>query len=259
MASSSRSASPTAAPTDGEAAPSLVRLPRELLLFVLQHLEPAELILSVARVCSTLAQAATDDDLWRALLHARYAVLLQTVFGGVVPPPQRAIADESWRSHFFSFGATWMAQAWKTAGRVVMKIDGELYDVTPFLDAHPGGAELLEEAAATDATAVFDAVGHSPNARRILQRYQLPPLHLPSDESLRVRQRPSVSGWSDAAGLLADVIRGGEERTRLRKTFGSMLHAVWGDLTEGRPDCRRLSPAVWRLAMAQRASIRASR
>jgi len=233
---------------------TISRLPRDALLSIMQWLEPADLVLSVSRVCSALHEAAAHDDgLWRTILEARYATVLHAVFAGATPPPRGPGC--SWRAHYFRFGAAWMTHALKNAGRVIMIVDDQLYDVTPFLEAHPGGPELLAEAAGTDATAVFDAVGHSPNARRILQRYLLPELNLPRDESLRPRTQPSASGWSGAAGLIAEVIRGGEERTRLRKTFGSMLYAVWGDLTEGRPDCRRLSPAVWRLAMAQRTSL----
>merc|ERR1740130_633028 len=35
-------------------------------------------------------------------------------------------------------------------------IDGNVYDVTPFLDLHPGGGQLIIEAAAQDATSKFE-------------------------------------------------------------------------------------------------------
>lgn len=35
-------------------------------------------------------------------------------------------------------------------------IDGRIYDVTPFLDLHPGGGQLIVEAAGKDATSVFE-------------------------------------------------------------------------------------------------------
>merc|ERR1719199_2224059 len=35
-------------------------------------------------------------------------------------------------------------------------IDGKVYDVTPFLDVHPGGGQLIVDAAGTDATSVFE-------------------------------------------------------------------------------------------------------
>ena len=47
-------------------------------------------------------------------------------------------------------------------------IDGEVYDLTALLPAHPGGAEILLEHAGKDATAAFRRVGH-PSAIEILR------------------------------------------------------------------------------------------
>uniref|UniRef100_A0A7S0A2T7 Cytochrome b5 heme-binding domain-containing protein n=1 Tax=Pyrodinium bahamense TaxID=73915 RepID=A0A7S0A2T7_9DINO len=35
-------------------------------------------------------------------------------------------------------------------------IDGKVYDVTPFLDIHPGGGHLIVDAAGKDSTALFE-------------------------------------------------------------------------------------------------------
>ena len=47
-------------------------------------------------------------------------------------------------------------------------IHGKVYDITTFIDQHPGGAEFLVDNAGTDATAEFDAIGHSKGAIRYL-------------------------------------------------------------------------------------------
>lgn len=49
-----------------------------------------------------------------------------------------------------------------------MAINGKVYDVTPFVDQHPGGEEVLMEYAGLDATTAFDDVGHSENAHEML-------------------------------------------------------------------------------------------
>ncbi|OTF75860.1 hypothetical protein BLA29_009662 [Euroglyphus maynei] len=48
-----------------------------------------------------------------------------------------------------------------------------VYDVTPFLDEHPGGEEVLIEQAGKDATESFEDVGHSTDARDIMKKYKI--------------------------------------------------------------------------------------
>lgn len=43
-----------------------------------------------------------------------------------------------------------------------------VYDVTKYLDGHPGGKDVLREVAGTDATEAFEEVGHSDEAREQL-------------------------------------------------------------------------------------------
>ncbi|PWA67125.1 cytochrome b5 type 28 [Artemisia annua] len=50
-------------------------------------------------------------------------------------------------------------------------ISGKVYDITPFLDDHPGGDEVLILATKKDATEDFEDVGHSQNARDMLKDY----------------------------------------------------------------------------------------
>ncbi|KAJ3293657.1 Cytochrome b5 type B (outer mitochondrial membrane) [Borealophlyctis nickersoniae] len=50
-----------------------------------------------------------------------------------------------------------------------MVIDGKVYDITKFLDEHPGGEEVLLEQAGVDATDAFEEIGHSDDARDLLK------------------------------------------------------------------------------------------
>jgi len=45
-----------------------------------------------------------------------------------------------------------------------MAINGSVYDVTNFLDDHPGGDEVMRDVAGMDATDEFDDIGHSQEA-----------------------------------------------------------------------------------------------
>lgn len=56
-------------------------------------------------------------------------------------------------------------------------IHNKIYDVTKFLDDHPGGEEVLLEQAGKDATESFEDVGHSSDARNLSQEYIIGELH----------------------------------------------------------------------------------
>ncbi|KAF8389912.1 hypothetical protein HHK36_024431 [Tetracentron sinense] len=50
-------------------------------------------------------------------------------------------------------------------------IDGKVYDVTTYLDEHPGGDDVLLAATGKDATDDFEDAGHSKSARELMQDY----------------------------------------------------------------------------------------
>lgn len=50
-------------------------------------------------------------------------------------------------------------------------IGGKVYDVTKFLEDHPGGDEVLLSATGKDATDDFEDVGHSTSARAMMDEY----------------------------------------------------------------------------------------
>ncbi|KAL3653682.1 Cytochrome b5 isoform E [Castilleja foliolosa] len=52
-------------------------------------------------------------------------------------------------------------------------ISGKVYDVTPFMDDHPGGDEVMLSATGKDATNDFEDVGHSDSARDMLVKYYI--------------------------------------------------------------------------------------
>ncbi|CAL1283735.1 unnamed protein product [Larinioides sclopetarius] len=53
-------------------------------------------------------------------------------------------------------------------------IENNVYDVTKFLEEHPGGPEvLLDWAGQEDATDAFEDVGHSSDAREQMKAYKI--------------------------------------------------------------------------------------
>ncbi|KDP28439.1 hypothetical protein JCGZ_14210 [Jatropha curcas] len=75
-------------------------------------------------------------------------------------------------------------------------IHGQVFDVTNFLEEHPGGDEVLLAATEKDATDDFQDVGHSKDAKELMKKYYIgdiepksvpasgrkyrPPTHLPT-------------------------------------------------------------------------------
>lgn len=48
-------------------------------------------------------------------------------------------------------------------------IDGNVYNVSQYLDEHPGGEEIIAEYAGLDASEAFEDIGHSDEAHDILK------------------------------------------------------------------------------------------
>uniref|UniRef100_A0A224XZZ2 Cytochrome b5 n=1 Tax=Panstrongylus lignarius TaxID=156445 RepID=A0A224XZZ2_9HEMI len=56
---------------------------------------------------------------------------------------------------------------------VWIAIHNSVYNVSDFLNEHPGGEEVLLEQAGRDATEAFEDVGHSTDARDMMSKYKI--------------------------------------------------------------------------------------
>ncbi|KAI9260584.1 hypothetical protein BDA99DRAFT_512515 [Phascolomyces articulosus] len=52
-------------------------------------------------------------------------------------------------------------------------IHNKVYDVTRFGNEHPGGLEVLLDEGGRDATESFEDIGHSDDARKLLEKYYI--------------------------------------------------------------------------------------
>ncbi|XP_040921714.1 cytochrome b5 [Toxotes jaculatrix] len=83
-------------------------------------------------------------------------------------------------------------------------IHHKVYDVTKFLEEHPGGEEVLREQAGGNATESFEDVGHSSDAREMASSMVIGELH-PDDrdklakpvETLVTTLKDETSWWSN--------------------------------------------------------------
>ncbi|KAM3918877.1 cytochrome b5 type B [Leptodactylus fuscus] len=90
-----------------------------------------------------------------------------------------------------------------SAKELWLVIHGRVYDITRFVEEHPGGEEVLFEQAGADATESFEDVGHSVDAREMLKQYYVGDLH-PDDcknnskkDVLITTSSNSSSSWSN--------------------------------------------------------------
>jgi len=90
-----------------------------------------------------------------------------------------------------------------TSSDIYMVVHDKVYDCTKFLDEHPGGEEVMLDVAGQDATEAFEDVGHSDEAREVLDGLLVGELkRLPGDEGPKrqIANSNQGSGKSDPAG-----------------------------------------------------------
>ncbi|KAL4574338.1 hypothetical protein LXL04_021167 [Taraxacum kok-saghyz] len=58
-----------------------------------------------------------------------------------------------------------------SAGDCWVVIDGKVYDVSTYLDEHPGGDDVLLQVTGKDATDEFEDAGHSKTARELMESF----------------------------------------------------------------------------------------
>lgn len=92
-------------------------------------------------------------------------------------------------------------------------IEDKVLDVTSWLPHHPGGPELLLEAAGKDVTEDFNGVGHSLEAREKLREFQI--------GSVR-----RVEGDEEVSGDLEGMEEGGEGKRKWGNWFWRWSAAV---------------------------------
>lgn len=77
-------------------------------------------------------------------------------------------------------------------------IHDKVYDITGFLEEHPGGEEVLLEQAGADATESFEDVGHSTDAREMLEQYLVGELHM-DDRRKETKKVTDVTNSGDSS------------------------------------------------------------
>lgn len=98
-------------------------------------------------------------------------------------------------------------------------IDNGVYDVSKFLDEHPGGPEPMIEYAGKDATDAFEDIGHSADARALMTQYKIGEL-CEEERCEKKTNGTSSCFWCQVlipVGVVATAFLAYNAYTRLRK------------------------------------------
>jgi cytochrome b5 len=135
----------------------------------------------------------------------------------VVGPNQRTSLSSSCLFFFFSISAENSAAAMANPNYIRLSEvakhtteddlwfvkDRKVYDITKFVDQHPGGADTLLGVAGKDGTSDFDAVGHSDSAVQDLSKYYIGDIH--PDDADKIPQA-SIKPANNYFGIAVIVI-----------------------------------------------------
>ncbi|OGE48904.1 hypothetical protein PENARI_c025G00215 [Penicillium arizonense] len=96
-------------------------------------------------------------------------------------------------------------------------VHDKVYDCTSFVDEHPGGEEVLLDVGGQDSTEAFEDVGHSDEAREILDGLLVGTVkRVPGDPEPQSKAAPASSSSSSSSstagfgvGLYAVILIGG--------------------------------------------------
>lgn len=89
----------------------------------------------------------------------------------------------------------------KSAESCWIIIHDKVYDVTAFLNEHPGGEEVLLEQAGKVATEPFEDVGHSTDAREMMDQYLVGEL---TEEDKKFTKDTGPKEWEGGRDAAAD-------------------------------------------------------
>lgn len=82
----------------------------------------------------------------------------------------------------------------------------KVYDITNYLDDHPGGAEVLLDVSGQDADEFFEDIGHSKDARDELAKHLIGVLKIDEAELKRREDAAKLAAEKGAGGINMIII-----------------------------------------------------
>lgn len=177
-------------------------LPRDVFCELLLFLSPRDLT-----VCPLVSKAWDDNTgsaaqlLWRRVF--------QRDFGEPGLRFAQVFPIVCWRQFYFRHHLSRAVELARVLGitqkRKCIVINGQVYDVTDFLDLHPGGVHVIEDAVGTDATLIWDQFRHSNEAKATMQQFLVHDhvLERPKRERLQGNLEVVMARWRKISWALS--------------------------------------------------------
>jgi hypothetical protein len=154
------------------------QLPPDAVVNVLSYLHPKDVV-SYACVNKSARKIVEGPGelactLWRDLWHRDYSWLVESWDVGRRAAQRSGLAPQHCKDFYFRFGLSYLnyvLAGQNTLDRCLVGLGGHIYDLTEFLDSHPGSPETVLVHAGRDATVFFESLRHTMGARRLAQSY----------------------------------------------------------------------------------------
>ena len=102
---------------------------------------------------------------------------------------------------FFSLPQTLCTILFYSHCRLLLTGGPKVYDVTKYLDDHPGGAEVMLDVAGQDADEFFEDIGHSKEAREELKKYLIGSLKIDEATKKKMEEEKAKKAAAKAGGF----------------------------------------------------------
>lgn len=150
-------------------------LSTDLLLHVFSFLHPKDITTFACcnKECNAMVHSEENvicQHLWKVLWFRDYAWLVQSWEVGVEARKRSRCKDRPLDEQlYFEFGQTYinyLIAGHNSIHDCLVGLHGNIYDITAFLDIHPGSPETIQIHAGREATRHFEDIAHSMAARR---------------------------------------------------------------------------------------------
>lgn len=156
------------------------KLPHDVHAHICSFLHPKDVV-TLSCVSKTyhevVDQSETASAIWKTLWQRDYAWIANDWNVGQQALERSNVDPEKFvlsKDFYFTFGQTYVnyvLAGQNTMERCLVGLHFQIYDITNFLDIHPGSPDTLMVYAGKDSTRFFEEMGHSLGARRTAQQF----------------------------------------------------------------------------------------